>query len=96
MVVEVIRPLQKSRAARGLTAIKARRAPLAVHPARARQRWWRSSTRRANHSVVSGRVIFGLCRRICGSTARGSGRLAARSAISARAMQLLKVEPVAA
>ena len=31
------------------------------------------STRLANHSVVSLRVIFGLCSGICGSDARGAG-----------------------
>ena len=34
------------------------------------QRRWRSATRLANHSVVSGRVIFTLCSSICGMAAR--------------------------
>jgi hypothetical protein len=37
------------------------------------QRCQRDSTRRANQAVLSLRVIFGLCRRMPGSTARGSG-----------------------
>jgi len=39
---------------------------------RRRHVWYRPSTRLANQSVVSLRVIFGLCSPICGSTARGA------------------------
>jgi len=39
---------------------------------RTRQRRWRSSTRCANHSVVSLRVNFGLCGSMRGTMARGS------------------------
>jgi hypothetical protein len=43
----------------------------------ARDKHWRyrSLTRLANQAVVSLRVIFALCRRICGTTARGSERM---------------------
>jgi hypothetical protein len=47
IVVEVIRPLQETRRAPGLTAIKPRLRRRAAHPAEARQRRKRSSTRRA-------------------------------------------------
>ena len=53
-----------------------------VQAPRATQRACRSSTRRANHSVVSERVIFGLCSWMRGNTARGSARLSICSASS--------------